>query len=191
MSQSFRPTSFLSRLVNNLVLRNKRKTGEETLVGIDYKGNQYYEQIEGSQHVRKLDGVVLPKRWYFPPTGSEEDWDREIPPEWEAWMRYRRIEAPTEEEINLNLAVAHMKRVNAARLEEQRRLEASGQKSLKPLADDDVHREPDEKPDLPYNKETGEIKKPKFPVFEEYEVNPGLNPSNRKERMKNNDPFND
>lgn len=189
MSRTARPTTFFARLVNNLVQRNVRKEGEETLVGIDYKGNRYFEQVEGSPHQRKLDGVVLPKRWYFPADDNEDDWDQHIPPEWEAWMRYRRIEAPTEEEINLNLAVAHMKQVNAAKLEKERQLQApSDVKALKPATDVNRHQDEDGN-ELPFDPETGDLKKPKFPVYAEYETRAGLGPDVKKLRVKRNDPF--
>lgn len=194
MSQTARPTSFFARMVNNIVQRNTRPTSEEILVGIDYKGNKYYEQIGANVQERKLNGVVLAKRWYFPATEHEDDWDRHVPPEWEAWMRYRRIDAPTEEEINLNLAVAHMKQVNAAKIEEQLRLQAAEQGVLSPPVQPDSNTktlQPVIKEDsyFKFNNETGENPKPGFPVYEEYETLASVPADHKKKRKERENPF--
>ena len=184
MSATARPTTFFARLLNNVTQRRARPSDPEVLVGIDYKGNRYYERIGANVQERTLDGVVLPKRWYFPEHDNEENWDQHIPPEWEAWMRYRRIDAPTEDEINLNLAVAHMKQVNAAKLaaaEDQRRLQGQKQEALPAPAVPDhatavqpvtEHADYDDGDGLPYNRETGVRHKPQFPIYEDYEHPP-------------------
>ncbi|CAG9581681.1 unnamed protein product [Danaus chrysippus] len=85
-------------------------------MGKDYIGNKYYEiPADPSSGKRK------PSRWYDPPKNL--DFQDPIPAEWEAWLRLRRTEPPTEEEIAKNLAIAEMKKVNAAKLEAERLLE--------------------------------------------------------------------
>ncbi|XP_041975425.1 NADH dehydrogenase [ubiquinone] 1 alpha subcomplex assembly factor 2 [Aricia agestis] len=82
-------------------------------IGKDYIGNKYYEiPAEPNSGRRK------PSRWYDPPKGL--DFQDPIPAEWEAWLRMRRVEPPTEEEIAKNVAIAEMKKLNAEKIEAQR-----------------------------------------------------------------------
>lgn len=82
-------------------------------MGKDYIGNSYFEiPAEPSAGKRK------PTRWYNPPKG--QDFQDPIPAEWEAWLRMRRQDPPTEEEIAKNLAIAQMKKINAAKIEAKR-----------------------------------------------------------------------
>jgi NADH:ubiquinone oxidoreductase subunit len=151
------------------------------MIGIDYKGNRYYEMEGANVQDRRIGEQVLPKRWYFPPSETDEDWDQYIPPEWEAWLRYRRIDAPSEEEVNLNLAVAYAKQLNAAKMKEaeQRALKSSDQITLPPPADNVTRAiqapEPqaeDMREEVPYNKRTGENPSRGFPSYDEYELSP-------------------
>ncbi|XP_063357991.1 uncharacterized protein LOC134647568 [Cydia amplana] len=82
-------------------------------IGKDYKGNSYFE-IPADPSLGKRKAT----RWYDPPRGL--DFRDPIPAEWEAWLRMRRVEAPTEEEIANNLAVAKLKQENAAAIEARR-----------------------------------------------------------------------
>ena len=193
MARSLRTgSSFFSRLVDNIVQRNVRKTSPETLVGVDYKGNRYFEQVGGSVHERKLDGAVMPKRWFLPSGDEEENWDNYVPPEWEAWLRYRRTDPPTEDEINKNLAVAYLKQVNAAKLEASRRLEAREEQVPLPPASRETAlvvdgHETDH--NTQFKSETGDSLRPKFPVYKEYEGIPGQGISLRQELEKKRNPF--
>ncbi|XP_068626776.1 NADH dehydrogenase [ubiquinone] 1 alpha subcomplex assembly factor 2 isoform X2 [Battus philenor] len=82
-------------------------------IGKDYIGNIYFEiPADPSRGKRR------PSRWYDPPKGH--DFENPIPPEWESWLRYRRQEPPTEEEIANNLAIAELKKENADGLEAKR-----------------------------------------------------------------------
>merc|ERR1712080_442481 len=49
-----------------------------------------------------------------------QGWDKEIPSEWDSWLRFRRDNPPSEEEVIQNLQLAQMKKINSARLEEER-----------------------------------------------------------------------
>jgi NADH dehydrogenase [ubiquinone] 1 alpha subcomplex assembly factor 2 len=176
----------MSRIFFNMLSRKEAKGTESVKVGIDHLGNQYYEQQGAGIHQRRIgesETVVHGKRWYYPK--GEDDWDEPIPPEWEAWLRYRRLEKPTEEEIYLNMAVAHVKKINAKKLQE---LEA-GKVQLKEgnakLNENDIkmetpkdalmEREKDDfKPD-PCSPEF-DIAAPQFrqfPRYDEYEEHPG------------------
>ncbi|XP_059051204.1 NADH dehydrogenase [ubiquinone] 1 alpha subcomplex assembly factor 2 [Achroia grisella] len=82
-------------------------------MGKDYIGNIYYE-IPADPSV----GKRKPSRWYDPPKG--QDFLDPIPAEWEAWLRMRRTDPPTQEEIANNLAIAKLKKENAAKIEAKR-----------------------------------------------------------------------
>lgn len=78
--------SLLSRLVWTLF---KRET-----VGIDSLGNKYYRQLE-----RQVDGGTIEKR-YVKFGGGIDNYDPlSIPPEWSAWLRKTRLDAPTTDDI--------------------------------------------------------------------------------------------
>ncbi|XP_047511215.1 NADH dehydrogenase [ubiquinone] 1 alpha subcomplex assembly factor 2 [Pieris napi] len=82
-------------------------------IGKDYIGNVYYEiPADPSRGKRK------PARWYDPPKGL--DFQDPLPSEWESWLRMRRSEPPTNEEISKNLAIAETKKLNADKLEAKR-----------------------------------------------------------------------
>ncbi|XP_028159064.1 NADH dehydrogenase [ubiquinone] 1 alpha subcomplex assembly factor 2 [Ostrinia nubilalis] len=92
-------------------LRPRQITGNS--MGKDYLGNAYFEIPADPQR-----GKRKPTRWYDPPKG--QDFQDPIPAEWESWLRYRRSEPPTEEEIAKNVAIAELKKINASKIEEKR-----------------------------------------------------------------------
>lgn len=132
-----RPLTFIQRILMNMRGR-PNKPPPSVHVGTDYLGNEYFEQYGVGVHERRLEGKEMPKRWFFPK--DEDSWDTDIPPEWEAWLRYRRLEQPTAEEIYLNMAVAHAKKINAKKLEEQEKLQA-GQTQLPAMTSTDLVKE--------------------------------------------------
>ncbi|XP_072937843.1 NADH dehydrogenase [ubiquinone] 1 alpha subcomplex assembly factor 2 [Epargyreus clarus] len=106
------------RHVWRIVLRNfinslKPRNTQGKNIGKDYIGNVYYE-IPADPSIGRRN----PSRWYDPPKGL--DFQEPIPAEWESWLRKRRQDPPTEEEIAKNLAIAEMKKVNAANIETKR-----------------------------------------------------------------------
>ncbi|XP_059473661.1 NADH dehydrogenase [ubiquinone] 1 alpha subcomplex assembly factor 2 isoform X2 [Neocloeon triangulifer] len=80
------------------------------LVASDFIGNKYYEVPADPQ-----GGKRRPTRWFDPAT--KDDFEQEIPAEWEAWLRNRRAEPPTEDEIKASYALMLLKKKNAAALE--------------------------------------------------------------------------
>lgn len=54
-------------------------------------------------------------RWFDP--AVKDDFQQEIPAEWEAWLRYRRAQPPTEDEIKSSYALMMLKKKNAQALE--------------------------------------------------------------------------
>ncbi|XP_045491465.1 NADH dehydrogenase [ubiquinone] 1 alpha subcomplex assembly factor 2 [Colias croceus] len=106
------------RYVWRIVFRNfinsfKPRQVRGNKIGKDYIGNEYFEIPADPSR-----GKRNPARWYDPPKGL--DFQDPIPAEWEAWLRMRRKEPPTEEEIARNVAIAQMKKVNAAKIEQNR-----------------------------------------------------------------------
>lgn len=79
-------------------------------MGEDYFGNKYYE-IPADPSTGKRN----PSRWFEPP--DKEAFDQELTAEWEAWLRYRRSEPPTREELIQNLQIIELKKRNAAELD--------------------------------------------------------------------------
>ncbi|XP_063699110.1 NADH dehydrogenase [ubiquinone] 1 alpha subcomplex assembly factor 2 [Culicoides brevitarsis] len=78
--------------------------------GQDNFGNKYYEiPADPSRGRRKT------ARWFEPL--EKDNYGQEISGEWESWLRNRRQEPPTEEEVMRNLAIAQLKKKNAAILE--------------------------------------------------------------------------
>ena len=87
---------------------NNRKP---VLMGVDYLGTKYYE-------VPKIKSIHNKINRYFVPI-VKENFEQEIPAEWEAWLRNRRKEPPTEEEVNKNYDMILTKRQKAAEIEEK------------------------------------------------------------------------
>ncbi|KAJ3665517.1 hypothetical protein Zmor_001009 [Zophobas morio] len=92
----------LTNFINSLRPRQIRGN----LVGSDYFGNKYYE-IPADPSVGKRKA----SRWFDPP--KKDDFMQEMPAEWEAWLRGRRTEPPSEEEVMRNYALMQMKKKNA------------------------------------------------------------------------------
>lgn len=69
------------------------------MVGRDDAGFTYYETPADPAR-----GIRRPRRSF---TGRNEDsWSDPMPAEWEAWLRYRRDDPPTPEEIYANMELA-------------------------------------------------------------------------------------
>ncbi|CAG2179485.1 unnamed protein product [Oppiella nova] len=104
MSYRGRSTFFviINRFVDSLRPKNLRSNVKH--MGSDYLGNNYFEN-----HSKQLfDAKSQPKRWFKPP--HEDLWDRELPPEWNSWLRQTRTDPPTTEEIEYNLSVERKKK---------------------------------------------------------------------------------
>lgn len=57
------------------------------------------------------------KRWFQPL--NEENFDQPVPVEWEAWLRFRRVEPPSPEEIEINRLQQAQTLANAKKLEQK------------------------------------------------------------------------
>lgn len=129
---------------NNFVSSLKPQFARRKLVGEDYYGTKYYEEdIRNSRRSR------APR--YFVPV-NKDNFDQELPAEWESWLRYRRNDPPTSEEIETNYQLAMIKKENAAKLIEENYSKTEGSSK-----------------DLPIQQSVSEPTNPgNFPVYEEY-----------------------
>lgn len=93
---------------NSFISSLKPRFARRKLIGEDYYGTKYYEE-ELRNSARKR-----PPRYFVPV--NKEDFEQELPAEWEAWLRYRRKDPPTQEEVEANYRLAMTKKENATRL---------------------------------------------------------------------------
>lgn len=98
-------------LWNSFVSSLKPRYARRKLIGEDYYGTKYYEE-EIRYSARKR-----PPRYFVPV--NKDDFEQELPAEWEAWLRYRRKDPPTREEIETNYQLAITKKENATKLLEE------------------------------------------------------------------------
>ncbi|GJQ68865.1 hypothetical protein Trydic_g6064 [Trypoxylus dichotomus] len=82
------------------------------LKGTDYFGNKYFE-IPANPSV----GKRLASRWFVPP--EKDNFQQELPAEWESWLRHRRKEPPTEEEVMKNYALMQIKKQRAIEVDKK------------------------------------------------------------------------
>ena len=80
-------------------------------MGEDYHGNKFFEIPADPANGRRKTAR------YFEPQ-DKSDFEQEIPAEWEAWLRGRKVEPPSTEELMRNLAIMKLKQKNAALLEQ-------------------------------------------------------------------------
>ncbi|KMR04635.1 mitochondrial-like isoform 2 protein [Lasius niger] len=96
---------------NSFISSLKPRFARRRLVGEDYYGTKYYEE-----DIRNSRRTKAPR--YFEPV-NKEDFEQELPAEWESWLRYRRNDPPTREEIESNYRLAITKKENATKLLEE------------------------------------------------------------------------
>ncbi|KAF5277352.1 hypothetical protein FQA39_LY06165 [Lamprigera yunnana] len=82
------------------------------LRGTDYFGNKFYEIAANPSA-----GKRKPSRWFVPP--GKDDFDQEMSVEWESWLRFRRSDPPTEQELLQNLRIMQLKKKNAIEVEKK------------------------------------------------------------------------
>ncbi|XP_028044569.1 NADH dehydrogenase [ubiquinone] 1 alpha subcomplex assembly factor 2 isoform X2 [Monomorium pharaonis] len=128
-------------LWNSFVSSLKPRFARRKLIGKDYYGTKYYEE-EILSSARKR-----PPRYFVPV--NKDDFEQELPAEWEAWLRYRRKEPPTQEEIEKNYQLAMTKK-NATK-----RLQGNCSKS-------------EDNADLPVSSTSQAANPGNFPVYEDY-----------------------
>lgn len=98
----------ISMIFRDFIKSLTSKTGDAKLIGEDFYGTKYYETPPRAGSYKRA------ARHFEPVT--ENNYEQEMPAEWEAWLRHRRREAPTKEEVEENYRIILMKRENAAKL---------------------------------------------------------------------------
>lgn len=137
--------SVMKLIWNSFISSLKPRFARRRLVGEDYYGTKYYEE-----DIINSSRTKAPR--YFVPV-NKDDFEQEIPAEWESWLRYRRRDPPTQEEIETNYRIAMSKKENAAKL-----LEKNNSKN-----------ETTKEPSLFTQPSTSQPTNPgNFPVYEEY-----------------------
>lgn len=76
--------------------RNMAKKDTATYVGRDHLGNHYYEKYQPNHQFRKNQRYFIKEK--------VESFDElvdatHVPPAWDAWLRFRRKEPPSTEEV--------------------------------------------------------------------------------------------
>lgn len=98
---------FYRRFLKSIKIGEERRYNE---VGRDHLGNQYFEIPADPSRGRRN-----PRRWYEAGKRFDHDhFDRPLPSEWFAWLHLRRMDPPTEEEIQRNLQMIKQKQEYAA-----------------------------------------------------------------------------
>lgn len=133
--------SLFGVVLKNFVNSFKPRQTKGKLVGDDYHGNKYYEIAADPSR-----GKRHPRRWYVPPVEMRYDQEN-MPAEWDAWLRLRRDNAPSEDELKGNLTLAIMKKDNADKISEK-----EGKRIDKPDTHSDMS---------------------SFPIYDDFEVTPG------------------
>ena len=108
----------IARLATNFwnsIVKGRQIDTASKVVGEDILGNRYYEIPADPSRGRRRG-----RRWFtnevskhHDPRGHEtvDGFDSEIPTEWESWLRFRRDEPPTEQQVLQSFALADLKKV--------------------------------------------------------------------------------
>ncbi|KAH9500355.1 hypothetical protein Btru_071582 [Bulinus truncatus] len=142
----------LGRILGNLKNSLFTVKQNDKFVGIDKFGNKYFEKEGDNSHNLRASRYIK--------QNDETDWDiPEIPVEWEAWLRGKRKDPPTTEEIERNyIKMIQTKR----RAEELDRKYSQKKNSVVSSTSKDIAQ--DIEPSQQQNP---------FPQYEEYEFSPG------------------
>ncbi|KAI9227927.1 MAG: hypothetical protein DHS80DRAFT_31290 [Piptocephalis tieghemiana] len=90
-------------------------------IGLDVQGNEYYEQKQPTFPGRPV------RRWMQPAMTTMDLFEEtHIPVQWQSWLRHRRPEPPTDQEIQADEAYRLRTVARAAKLEEQWQKERMG-----------------------------------------------------------------
>ncbi|VDM18014.1 unnamed protein product [Hydatigera taeniaeformis] len=97
---------------------------EGRLVGTDAAGNRYFE-AEPDRDSEVPHRASRPKRFFLAPgqKSVEDPWIQSntelfsLPSEWDAWLRHRRADPPTQEEIERNAKAAQMRAIKGREFE--------------------------------------------------------------------------
>ncbi|GFN98516.1 mimitin, mitochondrial [Plakobranchus ocellatus] len=153
----------ISRFFTNL--KNSFFVAKQTskYIGSDHFGNEYYEVIGDSS--RNIRG----QRYIKEKAGLSTHDIPDVPVEWSAWLRGRRKNPPTEEEIKRNYGKMMQKKLRAEQLEKKFSQVSEENESDKSLITETIisndpktpfpkYEDLEDTPGQKYNKEGTEIK---------------------------------
>ena len=99
----------------NSIVKGRQIDSASKVVGDDILGNRYHEIPADPSRGRRRG-----RRWFtnevskhHDPRGHEtvDGFDAQIPSEWESWLRFRRDEPPTAQQVLQSFALADLKKV--------------------------------------------------------------------------------
>lgn len=102
----------MSRLLKELFKKLTQSTSENArvrMIGKDQFGNTYYEETIGESR-----GMRKTKRSFEPANLTR--YDSPVPPEWNAWLNYRKEKPPTEQQIDTNMFETAVRREKATEI---------------------------------------------------------------------------
>lgn len=115
--------SLIAMIFRNFINSLKPRKIFGDLKGSDYFGNKYFE-IPANPSVGKRRA----SRWFEPP--EKGDFQQELPAEWESWLRHRRKEPPSDEEVMRNYALMLSKKQKAIEVDKKGSLPAPMTKGM-------------------------------------------------------------
>lgn len=160
-----RSGGIIARIWHGLQKSLMRESQVVKMVGEDHLGNKYFEKLADPARNRRAS------RWVEPRDASQSadpTFIPEVPMEWEAWLRRRRNNPPTQEEIDMNYAIGLRTQMYAKELEEKMN------SSREPAATNKSYTET-----ITQGHFTSE-----FPKYEDYEQTPGESQTRKKHQEK-------
>ncbi|CAG9769649.1 unnamed protein product [Ceutorhynchus assimilis] len=115
--------SIIKMILTNFINSLKPRQFRGNYMGVDTFGNKYYEIPVNSSSAR-----TRPSRWFEPPV--KDDFASEMSAEWESWLRGRRKQPPTDEEVAKNYALMQLKKKNAIEVDAKGSLPAPVEKGF-------------------------------------------------------------
>ncbi|ESP05470.1 hypothetical protein LOTGIDRAFT_228046 [Lottia gigantea] len=91
---------------------------KEVFIGKDHIGNLYYEKHTGTRHAEKLKRPARYIKDVNPKSIAELEAPL-IPKEWEAWLRHKRKDPPTDKELEENYVYLLRTQMRSEELEEK------------------------------------------------------------------------
>ncbi|OQR74721.1 mimitin [Tropilaelaps mercedesae] len=106
----------VKQLFQNFV-NSLRRRPPPKMAGEDTLGNKYFEYIPDEKSEERH------RRWFVPLNKSR--FDQEVPVQWEAWLRFRRVDPPTPEEVEQSRQIQAQTIEKARKIKERRQLETA------------------------------------------------------------------
>ncbi|KAF6199634.1 hypothetical protein GE061_005932 [Apolygus lucorum] len=109
-----RGRGLIASVLQNFFNSLKPRQVSGKLIGKDYLGNSYYE-VKPPVHSSRS----RPSRYYIPKDNDATKFDEPLPAEWEAWLRLRRRDPPSTEEVAQNFQLMSSKKIKALEIDKR------------------------------------------------------------------------